>query len=65
MHGSLQLEVSDDGRGFSPDSLSSERLGLRFLRDHAAFTGGRLQIDSKPGNGARIRYSIDLPPAEP
>jgi signal transduction histidine kinase len=65
VHGSLQLEVSDDGRGFSPDSLSSERLGLRFLRDHAAFTGGRLQIDSKPGNGARIRYSIDLPPAEP
>lgn len=60
VHGSLQLEVSDDGRGFSPDSLSSERLGLRFLRDHAAFTGGRLQIDSKPGAGARVTYSLEV-----
>ena len=60
--GQLKLDVTDNGRGFSPDSLSSERLGLRFLRDHAAFTGGRLQIDSKPGNGARVIYTLDLPP---
>ena len=60
--GQLKLDVTDNGRGFSPDSLSSERLGLRFLRDHAAFTGGRLQIDSKPGNGTRVIYTLDLPP---
>lgn len=63
--GRLRLTVTDDGRGFTPEALSSERLGLRFLRDHAAFTGGRLQIDSKPGKGARITYTLDLPPASP
>jgi PAS domain S-box-containing protein len=58
----LTVEVVDDGVGFSP--VSAERLranghhGIANLHDRVEAVGGVLNVDSSPGNGARIGASI-------
>ncbi|MCB1229219.1 MAG: sensor histidine kinase [Verrucomicrobiae bacterium] len=58
--GEIVTRVTDDGQGFDPHGLSSERMGLKFLRDQAELSGGKLDIDSKPGSGTRIHYRLPL-----
>jgi len=50
----VQLQVSDDGRGFDLASVPSDRLGLGIIRERVSAIGGSLQIDSAPGKGTRI-----------
>jgi PAS domain S-box-containing protein len=58
--GILQLEVSDRGRGFDPAaSTARASSGLSGMRERARLLGGRLDIDSRPGEGTRI--AADLP----
>ena len=61
---SVRLVVRDDGRGFSPEqALARQReghLGLRLLRDLAADAGGRLEIESTPGEGTTVRLEAPL-----
>lgn len=52
------VRVIDDGRGFDPDGLASERLGLRFLRDQAELTGGVLEIHSHRGEGTTVEFRL-------
>ena len=54
--GWLALRVEDDGRGFDPDArgLRARRLGLTSMHERAASTGGRLTIDSTPGEGTVV-----------
>jgi len=59
--GTIRLEVSDSGRGFNPGSVPEGHLGLRFLRDHAEWIGGRLEVESQPGSGARIVLEVSRP----
>lgn len=51
----LTLEVADDGRGLGE---SRRRSGLANLRARAARHGGELLIDSAPGRGTRLTWSI-------
>ena len=46
--------IEDDGRGFSPEETSNERLGLLGMRERLALIGGRLKIESSPGAGTTI-----------
>ena len=59
------LEVSDDGRGFSAadrERRSAEgHMGLRLIGDLAADRGGRVEVESEPGNGTRLRLVAPLP----
>ena len=59
-----ELCVEDDGRGFAAEeamrSRSNGHLGLRMLADLARDAGGRLQIDSRPGGGTRVRLQAPL-----
>jgi signal transduction histidine kinase len=48
------LTVEDDGRGFAPDKIDAEGMGLRIMKDRARFIGGSLSVFSTPGEGARI-----------
>ena len=58
------LTIADDGRGFSPADAQAARedghLGLRVLGDMARDAGGRLDIESEPGRGTRIRLEVPV-----
>lgn len=53
---SLEVLVEDHGRGFRPDDtgLSDGHLGLEMMRRRVAEQGGRLDVESAPGNGTRV-----------
>jgi signal transduction histidine kinase len=58
--GVVRLIVQDDGRGFSGESAEGH-LGLRLLADLAHEVGGKLVLDSKPGEGTRV--CVEVPTA--
>ena len=54
-NGQVLVEVSDDGVGGADPAVGS---GLRGLFDRVSAVGGRLEIDSEPGQGTTIRAAI-------
>ncbi len=57
----LRVIVEDDGRGFDVRSANdARRLGLRGMRERAALVGGKLQIESAPGQGTTVFLSVPL-----
>ena len=57
----LYLDVRDDGVGTSPEQLSAPRsYGVMGLHERAAQFGGRVSIDSRPGQGTRVRLVMPL-----
>ena len=57
-HGRVRLLILDDGRGFSDPVRSS---GLENLRQRARVCGGRFEVKSSPGEGARLSWSAPVP----
>ena len=57
-NGCLTVEVSDDGRGF--DSAAVRGIGLAGLADRMSIVNGALTIDSKKGQGTRLRAEVPL-----
>jgi signal transduction histidine kinase len=58
----LRVEVRDDGKGFDPDqqAVRSRRLGLTSMYERARAVGGRLTIESTPGNGTTVRVEVPI-----
>ena len=56
--GVLQVEVEDDGQGGAEPERGS---GLRGLADRVQAVGGRLDVESDPRAGTRVRATIPLP----
>lgn len=57
----LVLEVRDDGIGFEPRGGGRGRgKGLEGMRRRAEACGGRFDIESAPGRGARVRVSMTV-----
>jgi PAS domain S-box-containing protein len=54
----LTLTISDDGVGF--DVKRARGPGLTMMRQRAEFVGGRLQVESHPGEGTRIAVFVPL-----
>ncbi|CAG6394035.1 GAF domain-containing sensor histidine kinase [Streptomyces cocklensis] len=54
------LRVSDDGRGFDPESVrrAGRHLGLVSMRDRAGGVGGALTVQSAPGKGTVIELEV-------
>jgi len=55
--------VEDDGRGFDPNvppADGGDHFGLSIMRARAARIGGRMQIDSAPGQGTRVVLTWSL-----
>jgi signal transduction histidine kinase len=48
------LRISDDGRGFDPDQVSPESLGLGIMRERAEAIGATLKIESQVGQGTQV-----------
>lgn len=63
-HEALLLEISDDGRGFTHEqaltALRAGHIGLAASRERVEAVGGRLDIDSRPGAGTRVRCQLPL-----
>lgn len=58
--GVLDLEVRDDGMGFSAET-QKEGTGLIGMRERVRELGGTLMIDSNPGSGTAVRVRLALP----
>jgi hypothetical protein len=69
----LRIEVSDDGRGMSPETVKKVTdpfyttrparvagLGVPFLKEAAEKCGGRLEVHSREGKGTRIVATFQL-----
>ena len=59
-NGRLRLAVTDDGVGFDPadPALRARRLGLTSMEERARALGGRLSIDSRPGEGTTVTLEV-------
>lgn len=56
----LCLTVRDNGRGLSPTSTEPGMDGLANLRARCEKLGGRLQIETAPGQGTTLRFWLPL-----
>ena len=57
----VQLHITDDGQGFSPDKPRPEGgFGLTGMRERAHRIGGHLEIDSKKDKGTTIAITVPL-----
>jgi signal transduction histidine kinase len=55
------MAIQDDGRGFDATRPVGEgHYGLRFIRERAEGMGGRLSIDSAPGQGTRLTLEVPV-----
>ncbi|MFN8621535.1 MAG: GAF domain-containing protein [Chloroflexota bacterium] len=61
--GDLTLRVTDDGAGFDPTDIPAGHLGLTSMRARAEGVGGRMTIDSEPGQGTRLAVAVPVPAA--
>jgi signal transduction histidine kinase len=53
--------ISDNGRGFDLAEVESDqgmRFGVLTMRERAESVGGRLEIDTAPGTGTRVRLHV-------
>jgi signal transduction histidine kinase len=55
----LKLTISDDGKGFDPDSVGSGGIGLANMKRRISLIGGRFDLASQPGGGTRLQLFID------
>ncbi|MDI6858424.1 MAG: PAS domain S-box protein [Dehalococcoidia bacterium] len=61
---SVRISVSDDGKGFSipertGDLAKQGKLGLAGMEERARLLGGRLELKSRPGEGAVV--TVEMP----
>ena len=52
-----RLTVSDDGRGFDPERVSQDHLGLGIMRERAQAIGAALRIAGDPGQGTTVEVA--------
>ncbi|MGF1473358.1 MAG: histidine kinase [Rubrobacteraceae bacterium] len=56
----LTLRVSDDGSGFDTSEDPGEGFGLQSMRERSARLGGRVEVESTPGEGTRITCTVPI-----
>ena len=60
--GVIELEVTDEGRGFDRDRVPDRAVGLRSMEERVADIGGSMIIESAPGQGTTLRATFPLDP---
>ncbi|MEZ5184477.1 MAG: sensor histidine kinase [Candidatus Nanopelagicales bacterium] len=58
----VHLTVEDDGIGFDPGQPETGHVGLTLMQDLASQLGGGLRIETRPGAGTTVRFSLECPP---
>jgi len=55
----IVIRVADDGAGFDTAAAArGKRWGMKTMRERAEAAGGRLEVDSAPGEGTIVRASV-------
>ncbi len=57
----LLMIVKDNGRGFAPDTADRTGNGLSSMRERVLEAGGDTCIQSEPGQGTTITFTVPLP----
>ncbi len=52
--GTVTLSIRDDGRGFDPELVPPDHLGLGIMRERAEAAGATLTIESRHGRGTEV-----------
>lgn len=55
----VTLEVRDDGQGFAAGEVQTGHVGLALMHDLAAQVGGQLTVDSTPGAGTSVTFTME------
>jgi signal transduction histidine kinase len=68
--GTLTVDVEDDGHGFTPADVATpsetgQGLGLLGMRERIEILGGTLTLDSSPGEGTHVSFTVPVPREEP
>jgi len=60
--GHLELEIRDNGRGFSPNATTGVKaLGLLGIRERVGSFGGSVEFSNHPGMGALVKVTVPMP----
>ena len=54
----VDLTVTDDGCGFDPRGLDTDRLGLAGISERVRLLGGAVEIETTPGAGTTVRATL-------
>lgn len=57
---SIELSITDDGKGFNPEKVRKKGLGLSNITSRADLFGGKVTILSAPGRGCKLRVQIPV-----
>jgi PAS domain S-box-containing protein len=61
----LILTITDDGKGFDPALAKKKKtLGLLGMKERTLMMKGAYAIDSQPGHGTSLRFSVPLHPLQ-
>jgi len=61
--GMVELEIEDNGLGFSISGIATGGNGLENMRTRLAETGGRFELTSVHGQGTKVRFVFPVSPA--
>jgi signal transduction histidine kinase len=56
----LTMQIKDNGRGFKPDEIKSNGIGLSTMAERADLMGGVLRVVSSKGRGATIIVEVPI-----
>ena len=54
----VDVSVTDDGQGFDPRGLGTDRLGLSSISERVRLLGGAVEIETSPGLGTTVRATL-------
>ena len=56
----LLIDVRDWGIGFDPDRVKSNHFGVEGIRERVRLLGGRMTLNTKPGQGTHLEIELPL-----
>ena len=59
----VAVQIRDDGAGFDPATMGRAGHGLVGMRQRVEAAGGRLSVQSRPGEGTVVSANLPTPPA--